>query len=132
MRIIREQTSLVVVAVMAMMGLVFGLLPNLAAAQATPAISGAAAFNPPPCDYNDTFYMDNGLDPTQIFGRFGSARLTGPPATGKQVNWVADSSCAQRDPDRRNFRILAITGGFPDDGTGTPTEFIKAKSKERR
>jgi hypothetical protein len=124
MRIIREQTSLVVVAVMAMMGLVFGLLPNLAAAQATPAISGAAAFNPPPCDYNDTFYMDNGLDPTQIFGRFGSARLMGPPATGKQVNWVADSSCAQRDPDRRNFRILAITGGFPDDGTGTPTEFI--------
>ena len=128
MRIIREQTSLVVVAVMAMMGLVFGVLPNLAAAQAapTPAAppSGAAAFNPPPCDYNDTFYMENGLDPTQIFGRFGTARQSGPPATGNQVNWVADTTCSQRDPNRRNFRILATTGGFPDDGTGTPTEFI--------
>jgi hypothetical protein len=125
MKIIREQTSLVVVG-MAMMGLAFLTAPNPAAAQTpTPSTpTGAAAFNPPPCDYNDTFYKDNGLDPTQVFGRFGSARLTGPPATGKQVNWVADSSCSQRDPDRRNFRILAITGGFPDDGTGTPTEFI--------
>jgi len=99
--------------------------PNLAAAQAAPTTpTGAAAFNPPPCDYNDTFYKDNGLDPNQVFGRFGSARMTGPPASGKQVNWVADSTCSQRDPDRRNFRILATTGGFPDDGTGTPTEFI--------
>lgn len=124
MKIIREQTSLVVG--MAMMGLAFLTAPNPAAAQtpAPAAVTGAAAFNPPPCDYNDTFYKDNGLDPTQVFGRFGSARLTGPPATGKQVNWVADSTCSQRDPDRRNFRILAITGGFPDDGTGTPTEFI--------
>ena len=128
MRIIREQTSLVVVAVMAMTGLVFGVLPNLAAAQAapTPAAppSAANSFNPPPCDYNNTFYQDNGVDPTQVVGRFGTARRTGVPATGNQVNWVADTSCSQRDPDRRNFRILATTGGFPDDGTGTPTEFI--------
>jgi hypothetical protein len=125
MKTIREQTSLLVVAGMAM-GLVFSAVPNLAAAQAAPtsAPSGAAAFNPPPCDYNDTFYQDNGLDPTQVVGRFGSARQNGPPATGKQVNWVADSTCSQRDPDRRNFRILAITGGFPDDETGSPTEFI--------
>ena len=127
MKIIREQTSLVVVG-MAMMGLAFLTAPNLAAAQtATPtpsSVTGVAAFNPPPCDYNDTFYMDNGLTPTDVVGRFGTSRLTGPPATGKQVNWVADSSCSQRDPDRRNFRILAITGGFPDDETGSPTEFI--------
>src|ERR1700689_2788919 len=125
MRIIREQTSLVVVAVMAMMGLVFGAAPNLDAAQtATAAASATNSFNPPPGDYNDTFYMDNGLDPTQIVVRFGRARQNGPPATGKQVNWVADSTCSQRDPDRSNFRILAITGGFPDDETGSPTEFI--------
>ena len=124
MKTLREQTSRGVV-VMAMMGLAFLTVPILAAAQTpTPAVTGAAAFNPPPCDYNDTFYKDNGVDPNQVFGRFGSARLTGPPASGKQVNWVADTSCSQRDPDRRNFRILAITGGFPDDGTGTPTEFI--------
>jgi hypothetical protein len=127
MRIIREQTSMVVIAVVAMMGLVFGVLPNLAAAQAAPVAPAATvtnSFNPPPCDYNDTFYMDNGLDPTQVVDRFGSARQNGPPATGKQVNWVADTTCSQRDPDRRNFRILAITGGFPDDETGSPTEFI--------
>src|SRR6202035_743589 len=127
MRIIREQISLVVVAVMAMMGLVFGTVPNLAAAQAAPVAPAATAtnsFNPPPCDYNNTFYMDNGLDPTQVVGRFGSARQNGPPATGKQVNWVADSTCSQRDPDRRNFRILATTAGYPDDGTGTANDFI--------
>ena len=126
MKSIFAQTSMVVVAVMGMTGLVFLAVPNLGAAQTpTPSnVSGVAAFNPPPCDYNDTFYKDNGLDPTQVVGRFGSARLTGPPATGKQVNGVADSTCSQRDPDRRNFRILAITGGFPDDETGSPTEFI--------
>ena len=126
MKTIRERTSMVVFAVMGMMGVAFLTVPNLAAAQTpTPTnVTGAASFNPPPCDYNDQFYMDNGLDPTQVVGRFGSARLTGPPATGNQVNWVADSSCSQRDPDRRNFRILAITGGFPDDQSGSPTEFI--------
>jgi hypothetical protein len=124
MKSIFAQTSMVVVAVIGMMGLVLAV-PNLAAAQTpTPAVSGAAAFNPPPCDYSNTFYEDNGLIPAQVVGRFGSARRTGPPATGNQVNWVADSTCSQRDPDRRNFRILAITGGFPDDETGSPTEFI--------
>jgi len=121
----RADISRVVFAVMGMAGLGFLAAPNLAAAQAAPTTpTGAAAFNPPPCDYNDTFYNDNGLDPNQVFGRFGTARMTGPPASGRQVNWVADSTCSQRDPDRRNFRILATTGGFPDDGTGTPTEFI--------
>ena len=126
MKTIFAQTSMVIVAVMGMMGLVFLAVPNLAAAQTpTPTnVSGVAAFNPPPCDYSDTFYEDNGLTPAQVVGRFGTARRTGPPATGKQVNWVADSTCSQRDPDRRNFRILAITGGFPDDETGSPTEFI--------
>jgi hypothetical protein len=121
----REYISRVFLAALGVVGLVYLVTPKLAAAQSTPApASGAAAFNPPPCDYNDTFYKDNGLNPTQVFGRFGSARLNGPPAAGKQVNWVADSTCSQRDPDRRNFRILAITAGFPDDGTATPTEFI--------
>ena len=76
----RADISRTVFAAMGMAGLVFLAAPNLAAAQAAISIpTGAAAFNPPPCDYNDTFYKDNGLDPTQIFGRFGSARLTGPP-----------------------------------------------------
>ena len=103
-------------------------LPLLAASMPAAAQDVASAsnsnFNPPPCDYNDTFYQDNGLDPTQVVGRFGTSRLTGPPATGSQVNWVADSNCSANDPNRRNFRILATTGGFPDDGTGAPNDFI--------
>jgi hypothetical protein len=94
-----------------------------ASAQTTAAVTGGN-FNPPPCDYSDTFYRDNGLDPTQVIGRFGTSRLTGPPAMGNQVNWVADPTCSQFDPDRRNFRILATTGGFTDDGTDAPKAFI--------
>jgi hypothetical protein len=79
--------------------------------------------NRPPCDFSDQFYNDNGLDAsataelnTERDGRFGSFRQTGPPATGNQVNWVADTNCATNDPTRRNFRILATTGGNSDDG----------------
>jgi hypothetical protein len=44
----------------------------------------------------------------------------GSPATGSEVNWVADSNCSVKDPNRMNFRILATTGGYVDDGTGNP------------
>lgn len=103
-------------------------LPLLAAsggalAQST-AVTTSLTGNAPPCDYSDQFYQDNGLDPTQVVGRFGTSRMTGPPATGSQVNWVADSTCSTNDPDRRNFRILATTGGFTDNGTDNPNAFI--------
>src|SRR5580704_4111389 len=124
MSTIREQNSLVVFAALAATIMIGGMLPDSGMAQSTPSSSSPPSFNPPPCDYNDTFYKDNGLDPTQVVGRFGTTRRTGPPATGNQVNWVSDSTCSQRDPDRRNFRILATTAGYPDDGTGTATDFI--------
>jgi hypothetical protein len=80
--------------------------------------------NPPPCDFSDQFYADNGVASgtgaelnSEPDGRFGTFRQTGPPATGSQVNWVADTAdCSATDPDRRNFRILATTGGNSDDG----------------
>jgi len=118
---------------LALVGLVFLAAPTKLAAQQDlpPAIGDADDnFNPPPCDYNDTFYMDNGLDPNSPFnvGRFGTFRQTGPPATGTQQNWVTDSTCVTRDPNRRNFRILATTGGNADDGNspftnGAPETF---------
>ncbi len=87
--------------------------------------------NPPPCDFSDNFYTENGIVVGQgigvnasVAGRFGTFRQTGPPATGSQVNWVADGTCSVNDPTRRNFRILATTGGYPDDQSGSPTEFI--------
>jgi len=80
--------------------------------------------NPPPCDFSNQFYADNGIVSTtsgelntEPDGRFGTFRQTGPPATGTQVNWVADTTdCSATDPDRRDFRILATTGGNSDDG----------------
>ncbi len=80
--------------------------------------------NPPPCDFSNQFYGDNGLVATasgelntEPDGRFGTFRQFGPPATGTQANWVADSTnCTATDPTRRNFRILATTGGNSDDG----------------
>ncbi len=87
-------------------------------------------FNPAPCDFNDQFYADNGLvsaattppvSPqelnTEPDGRFGTFRQFGPPATGSQANWVADTTdCSAIDPTRRDFRILATTGGNSDNG----------------
>jgi hypothetical protein len=86
-------------------------------------------FNPPPFDFNDDFYLANGVDPKKLagsggrFGVFGGVanRLTGPPAGPGQVNWVVDNS--NTDPVRKNVRILASTGGYRDD-TGSPTQFI--------
>lgn len=109
------------VTVLALVGLMFLTVPKATAQQDGPPIGGDAddTFNPPPCDYNNQFYADNGIDVTQLIGRFGdnngTTRLTGPPAKGKQVNYVADSTCSVKDPDRRNFRILATTGGNSDD-----------------
>jgi hypothetical protein len=88
--------------------------------------------NPPPCDFNDNFYTENGIvvGPgtginAPVAGRFGTFREFGPPATSPtQANWVVDSTCSVNDPTRRNFRILATTGGYPDDNSGSPTEFI--------
>ncbi|HEY6272286.1 MAG TPA: hypothetical protein VIX19_09865 [Terriglobales bacterium] len=80
-------------------------------------------FNLGPCDFSNQFYQDNGLDlatgaelTTEPDGRFGTFRQTGPPATGNQVNWVYDEdNCFERDPVRRDFRILATTGGNSDN-----------------
>jgi hypothetical protein len=107
---------------------VFTLAGFMAGQTATPATPGGGIqvpiFNPPPCDFNNQFYADNGIDSSsgselnqEPDGRFGSFRQTGPPATGSQVNWVADTAdCSAVDPIRRNFRILATTGGNADDG----------------
>lgn len=109
------------VTVLALVGLLFLALPKAAAQQNGAPSSGAAVntFNPPPCDYNDQFYADNGIDVANLIGRFGdnngTTRLTGPPARGNQKNYVADSTCDVKDPNRRNFRILATTGGNSDD-----------------
>ena len=118
--------------ILALAGLMFVAVPRVTAQQDAPTIIGDAddKFNPAPCDFSDTFYGDNGIDVTVLnqsrAGRFGTFRQFGPPArTPGQANWVADSvNCAAKDPTRRNFRILATTAGYVDDGTSSPTDFI--------
>src|SRR5258708_31781337 len=77
-------------------------------------------FNPPPCDFSDTFYGDNGVDASKTGelnsepdGRFRfnpGFRQFGPPATQpNQANFVAPPHCPTTDPTPRNFPILPTT-----------------------
>jgi len=99
---------------------------RLSAQTDAPESSSFTTFNPPPFDFNDAFYTANGIDVTQLdtagAARFGLFRQTGPPAPSGSVNWLVDNTGT--DPDRNNVRILATTGGYIDDGTGAPTQFI--------
>src|SRR5258708_26145092 len=113
--------------VLALVGLMFVAVARMAA-QGDGNGDADDKFNPGPCDFSDTFYGDNGIAVTALnqsrAGRFGTFRQHGPPAPDGKVNWVVDSNCATKDPTRRNFRILATTGGYVDDGTSSPTDFI--------
>lgn len=68
--------------------------------------------NPPPFDFNDQFYLANGIDPTHILNRVNTA---GNPCLPGGPNCVVDDSNA--DPNRRNVRILQTTGGFNNAGS---------------
>ncbi len=132
--------------------LLFMAAPNLLA-QSSPSSSNSGSggggtnfsnnpatnFNPPPCDFLDSFYNNVGIStsnqgntPQTAEGvdappaqRFGLFRKTGPPAIFPgQVNWVIDNTCTTRDAVRNNVRILATTAGYIDDGSGSPTDFI--------
>jgi hypothetical protein len=113
--------------VLALLGLLLVACPGAFAQQAGNR-DADDNFNPPPCDFNDAFYTANGINVSQLdtagAARFGFFRKTGPPAHDGQVNWVSDSRCSVNDPTRKNVRILATTGGYVDDGTGAPTDFI--------
>jgi hypothetical protein len=105
----------------------------------------ATDYNPPPCDFLDTFYNNVGMSTkgdgvssppipaaetadgvdSPAAQRFGLFRQTGPPALfPSQVNWVIDNTCGTKDAIRNNVRILATTGGYSDDELGSPTHFI--------
>ena len=114
-------------------------LSSANAASAALRNNPATNFNPPPCDFQDSFYNNVGIS-TSSTGttsvtaqgvdsvpaqRFGFFRQTGPPAIfPSQVNWVVDNTCTTRDTVRKNIRILATTAGYVDDGNGSPTDFI--------
>src|SRR5262245_19794685 len=62
--------------------------------------------NPPPFDFTDAFYLQNGIDPTKILNRVDGTC----PATDVPSCSVVDNS--NTDPNRRNVRVLSTTGGW--------------------
>lgn len=117
--------------VLAVCGLLFVAAPRLQA-QHDGDHDADDLFNPAPCDFSDTFYRDNGIVVGQGIGinapiakRFGNFRQFGPPSRiSTQPNWVRDEdNCFEKDPTRRDVRILATTGAYKDD-SGNPTEFF--------
>ncbi len=115
--------------ILTMVGLLFLASPRVSA-QSDGDNDADDRFNPAPCDFSDNFYTANGISLTQLntaaAGRFGNFRKFGPPSRNpNQPNWVADEdNCFEKDPTRRDIRVLATTGGYVDDGTGSPTDFI--------
>jgi hypothetical protein len=81
--------------------------------------------NPPPFDFADFFYKENGIDLSVLnspeSARFGVFRQTGPPAPPGKLNWVIDDS--NTAPIHNNVRILATTGAYRDSD-GAPNQFF--------
>jgi hypothetical protein len=106
------------------------LLVLLVAAPSARVFAGGSSgneqqINPPPFDFADFFYEENGVNLSVLdspeSGRFGRFRQTGPPAAVGQLNWIIDSS--DTSPVHSNVRILATTGAYRDD-TGLPDVFF--------
>src|SRR5439155_2753187 len=62
----------------------------------------------PPFDFSNAFYLANGINPSLIQSRVGTATSASA--------FVVDNS--NTNPDRNNIRIIETTGGF--DRAGTP------------
>ncbi len=61
----------------------------------------------PPFDFSNAFYLENGINPSNIQGRVGSSVSASA--------FVVESSSP--DPTRVNIRITETTGGFNHEGT---------------
>ncbi len=90
--------------------LVFTLLGLIAVAVAVrrPLATRADDAHPPPFDFNDAYYAANGINPTMIRERAGTAARN-------PLHWTVDNS--NTDPNHRNIRILETTGGFNNSGS---------------
>ena len=93
------------------------VLPTVACDQAERSVQGPTASasedeveesgdRAPMFDFNDQFYVENGLDPDAIMRRVGTPDRPEPV-------WTED---ATSDPTRRDIRILEHTGGWDASG----------------
>lgn len=78
--------------------------------------------NPPPFDFADFFYQENGIDLNVLNSpeseRFGRFRRIGPHG---EINWKMDPS--NTSPIHNNIRILQTVGAYKDDD-GSPNQFF--------
>ncbi len=84
---------------------------TLGAYMPSPVQAGGA--NPPPFDFSDSFYLQNGINPANIPMRVGTFDAAGNPV--RPNDWVFDGT--NTDPTRRGVRILQTTGGFNNAGS---------------
>ena len=120
--------------------IILGAVLALAASYQLPARVQAAIKLPPPFDFNDEFYLKNGIciDPDASLGCMvginhlgGDSRVgfaagtdtgpefgTTPSSFGGAYNWIVDTS--NTDPTRGGtsggIRVVQTTGGFDKDG----------------
>jgi hypothetical protein len=66
--------------------------------------------NPPPFDFTDAFYLQNGINLDKILNRVNGTC----PANDMPSCSVVDNS--NTDPNRRNIRVLSMTGGWDING----------------
>jgi len=70
--------------------------------------------NPPPFDFTDQHYRNNGIEPTLLLQRVGTP-------SNNALNWTLcqtgdPAPCPNTDPDHNQTRALQTTGGFSFDG----------------
>ncbi|HKW77361.1 MAG TPA: hypothetical protein VJN64_17645 [Terriglobales bacterium] len=71
--------------------------------------------NPPPFDFTDQFYLDQGINPANILQRVGTS-------TNNSLNWAicqpGDAApCPNTDQNRNQTQVLQTTSGFAFDGS---------------
>ena len=87
----------------------FALAPNQLHAQ------GGQTTNPPPFDFTDQFYLNEGINPANILQRVGTS-------TNNSLNWAicqpGDAApCPNTDQNRNQTQVLQTTSGFAFDGS---------------
>jgi hypothetical protein len=81
------------------------MVASLAGPPAVSADGGGP--NPPPYDFTDQYYRENGFVPENILNRIGTPGV-------RVGDWVIDT--ANTDPNRRSIRDLETTGGWNASG----------------
>lgn len=71
--------------------------------------------NPPPFDFTDQYYLDQGINPANILQRVGTS-------TNNSLNWTicqpGDAApCPNLDQNRNQTQVLQTTSGFAFDGS---------------